>query len=68
MNVLHQDAALLVAMLPQVEQGVLHFLTKSGEKVLLHRIAQVSGAVLNSVEMNMPLLRAVVGAVDQATL
>lgn len=64
MNVLHQTENFLLAQLPQFEQGVTHLISKAGDKVMLHRILQ-TGEIVSS-EMNVPVLRAILQAVDAA--
>ena len=61
-QILLQAAGLLVAKLPQIEQGVHELLTIAGGQVMLHRILS-SGEVL-SAEMNLPRIRAILQAAD----
>jgi len=62
MQILHQAENFLLAKLPAIETGVTHLISKSGNQVLIHRILQ-TGEVLSQ-EMNIPLLRALLSAID----
>lgn len=62
MQILHQAENFLLAKLQSVEAGVTYLLSKSGDRVLLHRILQTGE--IASQEMNIPLLRALLQAVD----
>ena len=64
MQILHQAENFLLAKLPQFEAGVTHLLSKAGDRVMLHRILQ-TGEVISQ-EMNIPLVRALLQAVDTA--
>ena len=64
MNILQQGDNFLHAVLPQIEQGVTYILAKAGDKVTLHRILQTGEVV--SADMNIPLLRNILQAVDSA--
>lgn len=66
MQILHQAGDFLLAKLPQLEAGVTYLLSKSGDKVMLHRILQ-TGEVLSQ-EMNIPLVRSLLQAVDSTIL
>ena len=65
MNILHQGENFLLAELPQLEAGVRVLLSKSGEEVVLHRLVQDAEAI--STPLNIPLLRNVLQALDNAT-
>lgn len=62
MQILHQGDNFLLARLPQIEPGITHLMSKSGDRVLLHRVLQ-TGEVLSQ-EMNMPLLRSMLAIID----
>lgn len=64
MNILQQGEGFLHAVLPQLEQGVTYILAQSGTRVFLHRILQ-TGEVATQ-EMNIPLVRSILQAVDAA--
>ena len=61
-QMLHQGENFLLAKLPQIEQGAIHLLSKSGDTVVLHRILQ-TGEIVSSA-MNIPLLRSLLQAID----
>ena len=62
MDILHRGENFILAKLPAIEAGITHLISKSGNQVLLHRILQTGEVV--SQEMNIPLLRALLQAVD----
>ena len=64
MNILQQFENGFHALLPQIEHGATYILAKAGDKILLHRILQTGEVV--SADMNVPLLRNILQAVDSA--
>lgn len=62
MQVLHQAENFLLAKLPQLEQGAIHLISRSGNEVVLHRILQTGEIV--STAMNIPFMRTILQAID----
>lgn len=62
MEILHQGEGFLLAKLPAIDAGITHLVSKSGDRVMIHRVLQ-TGEILSQ-EMNIPLLRSLLAAID----
>ncbi len=63
-TILHKGENFLLAELPALEAGVRQLISKSGDTVILHRIVQ--GAATISTELNVPIIRSILQAIDIA--